>query len=84
MPEKDYVHAIFVIAVILLFAPFVASILFNFAVSGMPNRQELAQGSFYTSVLFQTTAFMMLIYVAYKRFIEGYKDGRNRSSKSPG
>jgi|AGTN01.1.fsa_nt_gi hypothetical protein len=83
MPEKDYVHAIYVIAVILLFAPFVASILFNFAVGGMPNKQELTAGSYFTAVLFQTTAFMMLIYVAYKRFIEGYKDGRSQSIKSP-
>lgn len=84
MPKNDYVHAIYVVGIILFFAPMVHSLLFNFFMSGAPDYRAWTQGSFYTMALFQTTAFMMLLYVAYKRFIEGYKDGRkDDQAKSP-
>jgi len=83
MPEKDYIHAIYVMAIILFFAPMAHSLLFSIFMSGAPDYKAWTQGAFYIMALFQTTAFFMLIYVAYKRFTAGYKEGRNRPAKSP-
>ncbi len=81
MPEKDYIHTIYVMAIILFFAPWVNALLFNFVMSGAPDYTSMIQGEFYTNGLFQITAIIMILYVTYKRFIEGWKSGREKSKQ---
>lgn len=76
MSDKDYVHTIYIIGIILFFAPWINGIIFYLAMSGAPNYAYLSQGEFYTNGLFQMTGIIMILYVAYKRFVEGWKSGR--------
>jgi hypothetical protein len=79
MPEKDYVHTIYIIGLILFVAPWINGFLFSIAMSGAPNYAYLSQGEFYTNGLFQMTAIIMILYVAYKRFMEGWLAGKKIS-----
>ncbi len=81
MPEKDYVHTIYIMAIILFFAPWITALLFYVVMSGSPNYAPMAQGEFYANGLFQTTAIIMILYVTYKRFIEGWRSGREKSKQ---
>jgi len=76
MPEKDYVHAIYIVGVILFFMPWINGLIFYFAMSGSPNYSSLTRGEFYTNGIFEMTGIIMILYVAYKRFFEGWKIGK--------
>jgi hypothetical protein len=74
MPEKDYVHAIYIIGIILVLAPIVQGLIFYlFQFDKSPMYASMSTGTFYASSLFQTAGIMMILYVAYKRFVEGWK-----------
>jgi hypothetical protein len=49
--------------------------------SGMPNKETLTQGEFYTIFLLQIAATIIFLYVGYKRFREGFKEGRKSESE---
>ncbi len=80
MPEKDYVHTIYVIGIILFVAPWINGFLFNITMSGAPNYAYLSQGEFYTNGLFEMTGVAMILYVSYKRFVEGWISGKKISN----
>jgi hypothetical protein len=74
MPEKDYVHAIYVTGIIFILAPIVQGLLFYLVqLDRNPAYASMSAGTFYASALFQTAGIMMILYVAYKRFVEGWK-----------
>ncbi len=76
MTEKDYVHAIYIVGIILIFAPIVMGALF--LISHFDTSSTAADRS-YAVNLSMTAGFMMIFYVAYKRFVEGWKSGRAKS-----
>ena len=80
-PEKDYVHAIYVMAIIIYLSWWVNGIFFYIVFHGASNYAYLSEGAFYIGGLVQTTAIIMILYVAYKRFIEGWKEGREKSKQ---
>lgn len=75
-PEKDYVHTIYILAIIFYLSWWVNAILFSIVFHGAPNYSYWSEGEFYVGSLVQTTVIIMILYVAYKRFIEGWKEGR--------
>ncbi len=77
MPEKDYVHAVYVVGVILIFAPIVQGIISILAQQyGGPANYDVSAG--HIAGLFGTAGFMMILYVAYKRFFEGLRSVKTK------
>jgi hypothetical protein len=74
MPKNDYVHAIYVIGIILILAPAVQGLLFYiFQLDKSPTYASMVAGQFYAVALLETAGLIMIIYVAYKRFMEGWR-----------
>ncbi len=79
MPEKDYLHAIYIVGIILFFAPIVTALLLLIFMRHSPTFAAWNESEFYLSAVFQTSAALMILYVAYKRFQEGYREGQART-----
>ena len=81
MPEKDYVHTIYIIAIIIYLSWWINGILFYIVFHGAPNYESLSAEAFYVGSLVNTTAIIMILYVAYKRFMGGWKEGHEKSKQ---